>query len=129
MFANVVIGVNDIRNNRGFKMKKLKFVEELIELVISGEKNTTWRLFDDKELHVNDVLSMINSEDEREFAKAKIISVKETTFENLSNEDKKGHEAFENENQMLQKYSEYYSRPIKKHDILKVVRFSLINQE
>jgi hypothetical protein len=68
-------------------MKSLKFSDPLPELILSGVKNTTWRINDDKKLSVGDTVSLKNTSS-NEFAKVKIISVKETTFKNLTKEDR-----------------------------------------
>ena len=39
-------------------MKVLKFREYLVPLVLSGEKDSTWRLFDDKDLSVGDEIEL-----------------------------------------------------------------------
>lgn len=41
-------------------MKTLKFTPELCALIVTGQKKSTWRLFDDKNLQVGDELSFIN---------------------------------------------------------------------
>ena len=64
-------------------MKTLKFKEDLSKLILSGKKDTTWRLFDDKNLSNSDEVSFVISETGKEFAKAKLINVRETTFGNL----------------------------------------------
>jgi len=91
-------------------MKKLKFANPLPELVLNKKKDTTWRINDEKDLNVNDELSLCYGDLEnkdQEFAKAKIIWVKDTTFENLTNEDREGHEKFNSEEEMYKTYSKY----------------------
>lgn len=56
-------------------MKTLKFDQSLVPLVLSGEKNSTWRLFDDKDLITGDDLILMNKQTGEEFAKAKIVWV------------------------------------------------------
>lgn len=58
-------------------MKKLKFANNLIHLILSGEKTSTWRLFDDKSLEIKDKLDFLDSEKEKKFAEAEIIEVRE----------------------------------------------------
>jgi len=41
-------------------MKKLKLDHKLAERVIAGEQRSTWRLFDDKELSVNDDVELVD---------------------------------------------------------------------
>ncbi len=66
-------------------MKRLKFSEPLPEKILSGQKNTTWRINDDKNIMVNDILSLCHK-DGTEFAKAKVINVRETTLGDLTDE-------------------------------------------
>lgn len=72
-------------------MKTLKFVPHLAEMIVAGEKTTTWRFFDDKEILEGDDFIFINKETGEEFAKAVITSVKEKVFSDINEEDKKGH--------------------------------------
>jgi hypothetical protein len=44
-------------------MKKLKLDHELATLVLRGEKTSTWRIFDDKDLSVNDRVILIDKVD------------------------------------------------------------------
>ena len=107
-------------------MKTLKFADPLPSLILSGEKNTTWRIEDEKYLSVNDIVSCLKKTDLSKFAKIKIISVKETTFEYLSTEDKEGHEKFESNDEMYRTYSKYYSMEVKPETELKVIKFMLL---
>jgi len=75
-------------------MKTLKFREKLSKLILSGEKTTTWRLFDDKDLSKGDIISFLIWETGEEFAKAKLIQVKEKNFGELAEKDFEGHEKF-----------------------------------
>jgi uncharacterized LabA/DUF88 family protein/uncharacterized protein YqfB (UPF0267 family) len=54
-----------------FQSKTVKFRETLAELVLKGEKTATWRLFDDKDLKVGDLLNLQIWETGKDFAKAK----------------------------------------------------------
>jgi hypothetical protein len=40
--------------------KTLKFREELCKLIMEGKKDSTWRLFDDKDLSVGDEVDLVN---------------------------------------------------------------------
>lgn len=57
-------------------MKTLKFAPDLVSLVLSGDKTSTWRVFDDKNLEVGDELLFLNKETGEEFAKALITAVR-----------------------------------------------------
>jgi len=106
-------------------MKTLKFRETLSKLILAGEKDTTWRLFDDKNLMAGDAVSLITWETKQEFARAKIISIRETTLGELSAEDWEGHERFSSEEEMYTTYSRYYNRLVTKDTLVKVIRFEL----
>lgn len=106
-------------------MKQLKFSEPLPELILRGDKTTTWRIADDKDIEVRDVLSLCDATGE-EFGVAEVLSVKETTFGELSEDDKQGHEQFHSEQGMYDTYSKYYDMDVTPRTRLKVIKFMLI---
>ncbi|MBU1557572.1 ASCH domain-containing protein [Patescibacteria group bacterium] len=107
-------------------MKTLKFRKKLSELILSGDKNTTWRLFDDKELSVGDEVLFIVWETGEEFLKVKIIDTRETTFGNLTANDWDGHEKFDSEKEMYETYSRYYKQEVDENSPVKVIKFELV---
>ena len=107
-------------------MKKLKFSEPLPELILKKEKDTTWRINDEKELSTGDELSLCHNSGE-EFARAVVLWIKETTFENLTNEDYGGHEKFKSEEEMYATYSQYYKIEVTPQTKVKVIKFKLVN--
>lgn len=68
-------------------MKTLKFAENLVPLVLSGEKDVTWRLFDDKDLKEGDRLSLCRAENGEEFSQAVIVSVFEKRMGDIDERD------------------------------------------
>jgi hypothetical protein len=106
-------------------VKVLRFFEPLPDLILSGEKDTTWRINDDKNLEPGDLLSLVDRQ-RNEFGKAKVLWTKNTTFEDLSKEDVKGHEKFKNTGEMLLTYSGYYNVTTTLKTPIKVVKFKLI---
>ena len=106
-------------------MKTLKFANNLPKLILKGEKNITWRLNDDKNLNIGDEISLLRAESKEEFAKAIILSVKETTFGELTEEDWKGHEKFQSNEEMYRTYSKYYSIDVNSKTKLKIINFKL----
>jgi len=75
---------------------------------------------------IGDIYIFIVKEDGKEFVKAKIISVKETTFGKLAVEDWDGHEKFNSEKEMYQTYSGYYKREVDENSPVKVIKFKNI---
>jgi hypothetical protein len=106
-------------------IKKLRFAPHLVPLVIAGSKTITWRINDDKALDVNDELSLCHTNNE-EFAKAKILWVKNTTFEHLTPEDKGEHEKFYSNEEMYKTYSGYYNMKVDAKTVVKIIKFKLL---
>lgn len=107
-------------------MKQLKFADPLPQKVLDGEKDTTWRIDDEKEITVNDRI-LLQDSDENEFGRAKVLWTKKTTFGRLTQEDKKGHETYESNKEMYQTYSDYYEMEVGAKTPLKVIKFELID--
>lgn len=106
-------------------MKPLNFSEPLPEKVLEGGKDTTWRIDDEKDISVNDKLSL-RTVDGEEFAQAEVLWVKNTTFGRLTEEDREGHESFDSEEEMYRTYSDYYDRDVGPDTDVKVVKFRLL---
>lgn len=109
-------------------MKILKFREELSKLILSGKKTTTWRLFDDKDLHRVEVVSFVVWESGKEFAHAELISVIETLLGKLTKEDFEGHEPFSSMNEAYDKFSLYYHCSVDENTPVKIIKFSVIRK-
>ena len=106
--------------------KRLKFSPDLVPSVLEGSKTSTWRVGDDKNLSEGDILSMVNSKTGEIFTRGKITSVVEKPLGQLTDEDRVGHEKFENEEEMYRTYSEYYNKPVSSKTKIKIVRYQLI---
>ncbi len=110
-------------------MKTLKFAPHLVPLVLSGEKTSTWRLFDDKDLQKGDELILINKETGVEFARATILNTREKKLKDLKADDFEGHEKFESEEKMYEAYRSYYGDKVTPDTIVKIVNFRMNNIE
>ena len=107
-------------------MKRLKFRAHLKELILGGEKTTTWRLFDDKNLSVGDKLVFVVAETGEEFATAEITSVQETVMGKLTKDDWAGHETYTSDKDMYKHYEGYYNRPVDDDSQIKIIKFKLL---
>ena len=107
-------------------MKTLKFREVLSKLILENKKDTTWRLFDDKDLSAGDEILFLIWETKQEFAKALLLDVKQTTFGNLAEEDWDGHEKFSSDEEMYKTYEGYYGRPVDQNSPVTIIKFELI---
>ncbi|MDD2657645.1 MAG: NUDIX domain-containing protein [Candidatus Pacebacteria bacterium] len=104
-------------------MKTLKFAPHLVEKILSGEKNSTWRLFDDKNLQEGDELIFINKETGEQFGTAKITSLKTKTLGTLTDDDRAGHEKYASDNEMYASYKKYYGDKVDENSEVKILTF------
>lgn len=107
-------------------MKTLKFREHLSKVILAGRKTRTWRLFDDKDLSAGDVVSFLIWETKVEFARAKIISVEEKTFDDLLPDDFDGHQKYASKTEMYAEFSGYYHRQVNGKTPVKIIYFELL---
>lgn len=106
--------------------KTLKFRDYLVTLVLSGEKNTTWRLFDDKNLSEGDRVDLINWNTKEKFGEAILKMVLEKEMGRLEDTDYEGHEKFKSNEEMYQTYRVYYGSKVGPETIVKIIRFQLL---
>ncbi len=106
--------------------KTLKFREHLVPLVLSGEKDTTWRLFDDKNLTVGDKVEMVNSNTGEKFAEVELLSVKIKILGELQPTDFTGHEKFASNEEMYDTYRRYYGDRVGPDTEVKIIGFKLL---
>lgn len=106
-------------------MKNINFAANLVPLILSGEKTSTWRLFDDKNLSVGDEITLTEFGKDEPFATAEIMGVKILTFGELTEEDKSGHEKYSNDEEMYKTYSGYYKTTVGPDTELKIIHFKL----
>lgn len=107
-------------------MKTIKFTPPLVSKVLDGSKTATWRLFDDKDLQVGDLIELINKETLETFAKAEIIDVREKPLGEIAKKDFDGHETFSSRNEMLATYRSYYGDKVNWNTIVKLIDFKLL---
>lgn len=105
-------------------MKTLKFAPHLVQKIIKGEKTSTWRLFDDKDLQEKDNLSFIDKETGEKFGTAIITSLKIKTLGTLVDSDWVGHEKFANEEEMYVAYKKYYGDKVNPDSEVKILTFN-----
>ncbi|HEY1645847.1 MAG TPA: reverse transcriptase-like protein [Candidatus Saccharimonadales bacterium] len=110
-------------------MKKLKLDHELATLVVKGEKWSTWRLFDDKDLSVNDDVELIDKIDPKKpetwrlIGVARINKIIEKRFADIGETDIEGHEKFASIEEMLQTYQKYYGSNVTLATPIKILCF------
>lgn len=107
------------------QIKALKFRPHLADLILKGEKSSTWRLFDDKDLEPGDVVELINWTTGEKFAEADLTEVREKKMRDLQDSDFDGHERFESEEEMYRSYRTYYGDRVGPDTLVKIIRFHL----
>lgn len=104
-------------------MKILKFTSNLVPKIISGEKTTTWRLFDDKDLKEGDEATFINKETGEEFGKAKLVSVQVKIIKDLTLKDLNDHE-YDSLEDMIKSHKKYYGDKVDENSEVKIISFN-----
>ena len=104
----------------------LKYDQSLVPLVYNRQKETTWRINDEKGITGGDTLVCQNRQTGKKFAEAIVTSVSMKTFGTLSAEDKRKHEPFTDDTEMLETYSRYYGFPVTMETPVKVIHFNVL---
>jgi ribonuclease HI len=111
------------------KMKTLKFDHNLAKLILAGEKTSTWRLYDDKDLSVNDDIKIIDKADPKDsktwqvIGQGKVTEIIEKKLGDVTEQDMAGHETFESKEAMLNHYKDYYGERVTLDTPVKIVFF------
>lgn len=111
-------------------MKTLKLDHELAQAVIAGTKTSTWRLFDDKNLSVDDEVILIDKVDSRKhntwlaIGRARINQITEKRLGELTEENWAGHERYSSDEEMYQTYRQYYGPKVGPDSPIKLISFS-----
>ncbi len=112
------------------KMKSLKFKQYKINLILSGAKTSTIRLFDDKNLEVGDELNIINGETGESAASAVITEIIEKPMGDIKNTDLTGHEKWDSFEEMINTFKTFYGdSEVNEKTVAKIVHFKLQKSE
>jgi len=114
-------------------MKTLKLDHNLAQSVLRGEKTSTWRLYDDKDLSVNDQVKILDKVDPKRPETWKVIGVAtintvvQKRLGDIAEEDYEGHNRYESHNVILQDLRRYYGPQVDLETPVKIIRFSFNN--
>lgn len=112
-------------------MKTIKLDHQLAELVRNGKKTTVWRIYDDKNLSVNDEIELVDKIDKddpstwRTFASAVIDTIIEKRLGSIAADDYDDHVQYANHEAMIQEFQKYYGPEISNNTPVKIVHFTL----
>lgn len=107
-------------------IKTLKFRPHLVSPILSGQKVSTWRLFDDKDLQAGDNLDLLNSETKEKFAEAEIVNTAEKSFNSLTEADLKGYEDFNGLDEIVKHFQKYYGDRVNADTLIKIIDFKTL---
>jgi hypothetical protein len=105
-------------------MKQLKFRTHLVDKILSEQKTTTWRLFDEQGLAVGDTVSFVRTETGEPFAEAEITTCVEKKIKDLSPADYESNN-YQDREQMMSVVTKYYPKPINADTVVKLINFTL----
>lgn len=111
-------------------MKTIKLDHELANQVRAGHRTSTWRLFDDKDLSVDDRVTLIdkvNHDDHNSwiaFGEAIIDRVIEKRLGEISKEDAEDHNANQTSGEMLVELRGYYGDSVSLKTPVKILHFT-----
>ena len=114
-------------------MKSLKFDHDLAQRILKGEKTSTWRLYDDKDISVNDEVSLVDKVDPANaktwtsIGKARIDTIIQKRLGDIQPEDYTGHEKFLSREKMLEAYRKYYGQGVDLDTAVKIIHFTLMS--
>jgi hypothetical protein len=110
-------------------MKTLKFNHGYAQEIAKGAKTSTWRLFDDKDLSVNDHIKVIDKINEDNPASWQVIGeavvsqITEKKLGDVTDEDMAGHEIYPSQDEMLQVYRQRYGDRVSLDEPVKIIYF------
>ena len=116
-------------------MKTLKLEHHLAELVEQGKKTTTRRMYDDKDLSVNDDVQLIDKVDPsspatwRVVGTARINTIVQKRLGDLDAGDYEDHETVMPREKLLEHYRGFYGAQVDLDTPIKIIRFTLHNDK
>lgn len=111
------------------KHKQLKFEHQLAVNIQNGEKTSTIRFFDDKNIRVGDIVLVIDKVEQDNPAswlvvgEALVQEVLEKRLTDVHGNDWEGHEPYENIAEFIATHQRYYKQEINNQTPVKIIRF------
>src|SRR5438552_664069 len=113
-------------------MKSLKLDHDLASQVVKGTKTSTWRINDDKDIHVNDDVALIDKVKTadptswQQIGVAHITSVLEKPLGQVNQADMEAHEKFTTIDDTLKVFRNYYGPQVGIETPVKIIRFGFL---
>lgn len=112
------------------KLKQLKFDHQLAINILKGNKTSTFRVFDDKNIRVGDLLILVdkvehdNPSSWQLFGEALVHEIREKRLGTITGDDWEGHENYDNIQDFIMTHQQYYKLPITEETPVKIIRFT-----
>lgn len=116
-------------------MKFLKVSHKMAKLITAGQKNSTWRINDEKNLSVDDEIGIIDKVDPKDpstwlvIGTGRISQVVQKHLKDIQNNDLEVGEQFASRTEMIKTFQHYYGRDINEQTTVKIVTFSFVPQD
>lgn len=116
-------------------MKTLKLDHALAAQIQNGTKTSTWRLYDDKDIRVNDEVELIDKVKPsdpstwRSIGIAKVDAVLEKRLGDLAESDMEDHAAYPSQDAMLADFRKHYGPQVALDTPAKHIRFTLSKKD
>ena len=114
-------------------MEKIFFANDLVQPILEKEKTSTWRINEDVPFRRSNTVGLKEDEivalcDDSgvEFARARIVEIKDTVFGELSKEEKTDHGQFLSDLEMYQTFTRYYQTEISARSKLRIIKFEIV---
>lgn len=110
-------------------MKTLKFDHEQAQLIERGSKISTWRLYDDKDLSVNDDVRIIDKQNPKDpktwtiIGTAKVTEIVQKRLEDITEQHLKADHAYSTKKEMINTYRQYYGDRVTGATPVKIIYF------
>jgi ribonuclease HI len=111
-------------------MKTLKLDHALAKLVQNGGTTSTWRIYDDKDVKVNDNIELVDKVDPgdpsswKTIGLARVDMVTEKRLGEVTRADFSSHEEFPSREEMLRAYQKYYGPQVTFETPVKMIHFT-----
>lgn len=111
--------------------KTIKLDHQLADDIRRGEKTSTWRMYDDKNITVNDEIELVDKVDPANpatwisFGIARVDQVIEKRLEDIDDEDYQGHHKYASLDEMVAVFRAYYGSEVNEQTSIKIIHFTL----
>jgi ribonuclease HI len=116
-------------------MKVLKFEHHLADLVRKGAKTCTWRIYDDKNISVDDEITAIDKVNVKQpntwqvFGTLLVDRVEEKHLKDIDVDDFEGHEKFFSTSELVATYKQYYGPEVGLDTPIKIIHFKYVPEQ